>query len=238
MRDRAAPIATPPARSWIGPAFAVVAALLALFFLLARLVVFDGRTGLDHTVTLRVHTWVTPDRTTFMRAVTALGASWFAAIICGGVVLWCFWQRRFRTVAALAGVFLFAKLLEVGFKSSFARPRPTIVPHLVDAGGYSFPSGHAITATITWGLLAAVLTCHLRGRLRMAPPVVAAVVIAAVGFSRIYLGVHYLTDVIAGTLLAAACLVPAIAALCLLDCPVPTSPDRREPVASSPTGEG
>jgi len=221
MRDRAASVPAPPSRSWIVPAFALVAVLLTLFFLLARIVVFDDHTELDHTVTLRVQTWVTPDRTALMRLVTSLGGSGFAVVVCGGIVLWLLWQRRYRTVIGLAGVFLLAKLLEVGFKSFFARPRPTIVPHLVDAGGYSFPSGHAITATITWGLLAALLTCHLRGRLRVAPPIVAAFVIAAVGFSRIYLGVHYLTDVIGGTLLAAACLVPAIVALCVLDRPFP-----------------
>ncbi len=223
MRDRAAPLPAIPTRSWIAPALILVAVLLALFFLLARIVVFEGHTDLDRTITLRVHTWVTPDRTTLMRAVTALGASWFAVIVCGGIVLWLLWQRRFRTVVALGGVFLLAKLLEVGFKTFFARPRPTMVPHLVEAGGYSFPSGHAMTAVVTWGLLAAVLTCHLGGRKRALPPVVAAFIIAAVGFSRIYLGVHYLTDVIAGALLAGACLVPAVAAICLLDRPSPIS---------------
>ncbi len=70
-----------------------------------------------------------------------------------------------------------------------------------------------MTAVITYGLLAAVLVSQLRGRARYVPPVIAAIIIMAVGFSRIYLGVHYLTDVLAGTLVAGACLILAIAAL-------------------------
>jgi undecaprenyl-diphosphatase len=76
-----------------------------------------------------------------------------------------------------------------------------------------------MTAVITYGLLAAVLMSRLNGRARYVPPVLAAMVIASVGFSRIYLGVHYLTDVLAGTLVAGACLILAVAALHLLDDP-------------------
>ncbi len=105
MRDRAASVPAPPSRSWIVPAFALVAVLLTLFFLLARIVVFDDHTELDHTVTLRVQTWVTPDRTALMRLVTSLGGSGFAVVVCAGS---CSGprQRRYRTVIGLAGVFL------------------------------------------------------------------------------------------------------------------------------------
>jgi membrane-associated phospholipid phosphatase len=74
-----------------------------------------------------------------------------------------------------------------------------------------------MTAVITYGLLAAVLVSQLGGRARYVPPVIAAVIVLAVGFSRIYLGVHYLTDVLAGTLVAGACLILAIVALHLPD---------------------
>jgi len=76
---------------------------------------------------------------------------------------------------------------------------------------------------ITYGLLAAILVGQLRGRARYVPPVVAALIIVAVGFSRVYLGVHYLTDVLAGTLVAGACLILAIAALYLIEPPRPLS---------------
>lgn len=204
-------------RTWVAVALASAAALLGLFFVLAEEVVIDGRGWLDRTTSIEVRTYATPERTEAVRAITELGSSWFAAIVCGGILLWLLWQRRFSTAIAIGGVFLVAKLLETGLKLAFERARPTVVPHLQDAGGYSFPSGHTMTAVITYGLLAAVLAGQLSGRARYIPPVLAAIVITAVGFSRVYLGVHYLTDVLAGTLVAGACLILAIAALELLD---------------------
>ena len=208
-----------PGRAWTVLALASAAVLLGLFFVLAKIVVLDGRDRLDISTTLRVQSWVSPERTEVARAVTMLGASWFAAIVCGSILLWLAWQRRFQTVLALGGVFVLAKLLEAGLKLGFARPRPTIVPHLAEASGYSFPSGHAMTAVVTYSLLAAVLTSQLRGRIRVIPPAVAVLLVVAIGFSRVYLGVHYLTDVIGGVLAAGACSILAIAALFLLDRP-------------------
>jgi membrane-associated phospholipid phosphatase len=208
-----------PISSWLAFAFGGVLALFALFAVLAEEVVMDGRNWLDRTISMELRQFATSDRTEAVRAVTELGSSWFAAIVCGSILLWLVWQRRFSTAFAIGGIFVVAKLLETGLKLTFERARPSVVPHLQDAGGYSFPSGHTMTAVITYGLLAAVLVSQLRGRTRYVPPVIAAVIILAVGFSRIYLGVHYLTDVLAGTLVAGACLILAIAALHLLDSP-------------------
>lgn len=206
-------------RGWLVFAFGAAAAMMAFFFVLAEEVVLDGRGWLDRATSTELREYATSDRTAAVRALTELGSSWFAAIICGGILLWLCWQRRWSTAAAIGGIFLVAKLLETGLKLSFERTRPTVVSHLADAGGYSFPSGHTMTAVITYGLLAAVLFGQLSGRARFIPPVLAALIITAVGFSRVYLGVHYLTDVLAGTLVAGACLVLAISALYLLDQP-------------------
>jgi len=204
-------------RPWLALALSGVLTLVALFGILAEEVVLDGRYWLDRHTSLELRQYATSDRTTAVRVVTELGAGWLPVIVCGSILLWLVWQRRFSTTIAIGGIFLVAKLLETGLKLSFERARPSVVPHLQDAGGYSFPSGHMMTAVITYGLLAAVLVSQLRGRVRYVPPVVAAVIIAAVGFSRVYLGVHYLTDVLAGTLVAGACLILAVAALLLLD---------------------
>lgn len=209
-------------RALITLAFGCAATLIGLFFVLADEVVLDGRNQLDLTTTLEIRGWATSDRTEAVRAMTELGASWFAALVCGGILLWLLWQRRVSTVVAIGSIFLVAKLLETGLKLAFERSRPTIVPHLQYADGYSFPSGHTMTAVLTYGLLATVLVRQLRGRKRYLPPVLAVLIVAMVGFSRIYLGVHYLTDVLAGTLVAGACLILAIAALFLLDRPTST----------------
>jgi undecaprenyl-diphosphatase len=220
MSDRVVPSLS--FRCWVAMALASAATLLGLFLVLAEEVVLDGRGWLDRTTSIEIREYATPDRTEAVRAITELGSSWFAAIVCGGILLWLLWQRRFSTAVAIGGIFLIAKLMETGLKLTFERARPTVVPHLQDAGGYSFPSGHTMTAVITYGLLAAVLVGQLSGRLRYVPPAMAALIVAAVGFSRVYLGVHYLTDVLAGTLAAGACLILAIAALTLLDQPTPS----------------
>jgi membrane-associated phospholipid phosphatase len=204
-------------QTWLALALSGVLALFALFAILAEQVVLDGRNWLDRTISMELRQFATSDRTEAVRAVTELGSSWFAAIVCGGILLWLVWQRRFNTAVAIGGIFFVAKLLETGLKLTFERARPSVVPHLQDAGGYSFPSGHTMTAVITYGLLAAVLVSQLGGRARYVPPVIAAIIILAVGFSRVYLGVHYLTDVLAGTLVAGACLILAIVALHLPD---------------------
>ncbi len=204
-------------RGWLLVALGGVLALFALFGILAEEVVLDGRTWLDRTTSVELRHYATTDRTEAMRVVTDLGSSWFAAIICGGILLWLVWQRRFSTAVAIGGVFVVAKLLETGLKLTFERARPSVVPHLQDAGGYSFPSGHTMAAVITYGLLAAVLVGRLSGRARYVPPIIASMIIVAVGFSRVYLGVHYFTDVLAGTLVAGACLIVAIAALSWVD---------------------
>jgi undecaprenyl-diphosphatase len=206
-----------------------IIALFALFALLAEEVVMDGRTWLDRATSIELREYATPERTEAVRAATELGSSWLAAIICGGILLWLCWQRRWSTAVAIGGIFVFAKILETGLKLTFERARPTVVPHLQDAGGYSFPSGHTMTAVITYGLLAAVLVGQVRGRARYVPPIVAALIIGAVGFSRVYLGVHYLTDVLAGTLVAGACLILAVAALYLIEPtrPIPLRPAER-----------
>ncbi|TXG78586.1 MAG: phosphatase PAP2 family protein [Thermomicrobiales bacterium] len=213
-----------PLRARLALALTGVLGFIALFALLAEEVVMDGRYWLDRTISMELRQYATSDRTEAVRAVTELGASWFAAIVCGGILLWLCWQRRFSTAVAIGGIFVVAKLLETGLKLTFERARPSVVPHLQDAGGYSFPSGHTMTAVITYGLLAAVLVSQLGGRARYVPPVMAALIVAAVGFSRVYLGVHYLTDVLAGTLVAGACLILAITALHTLDRqPVPAN---------------
>lgn len=210
------PLTPTPRTIWAAAVTAALAAL-ALFGVLAEEVVVDGRGSLDRAISVELRSYATPERTTVVRAITELGASWFAAIVCGGILLWLIWQRRWSVALAIGGIFVVAKLLETGLKLAFERARPTVVPHLQEAGGYSFPSGHTMTAVITYGLLAAVLVSQLRGRARYVPPLVAVVLIVAVGFSRVYLGVHYLTDVVAATLVAGACLILAIAAYYLLD---------------------
>lgn len=93
-------------------------------------------------------------------------------------------------------------LLEVILKQIFLRPRPSIT-HWVVATGYSFPSGHSMRSAAFYGMLGYLLYIELKHRNKRAwyIPITTIVVIIAIGFSRIYLGVHYPTDVIGGYLI-------------------------------------
>src|SRR5262249_24723512 len=137
-----------------------------------------------------------------MSDISSLGSSTVIAIISitAFSLLWIARDHRAaaRVVIAAAGAEIWLEVL----KRIFGRPRPTLVPYLVDFSGLSFPSGHALVATATYLTLAAVLCAHMqerRGRLVIRSICAASVTLVAI--SRMYLGVHYPSDVAAGVLL-------------------------------------
>ena len=90
-------------------------------------------------------------------------------------------------------------VLSLGLKSLFDRPRPELVPHLMTAYFSSFPSGHSMMSAVVYGTLGSVLsTLVTRRRLKFYFLALAAIIAGMVGVSRVYLGVHYPTDVLAG----------------------------------------
>ncbi|MEU5825934.1 phosphatase PAP2 family protein [Streptomyces sp. NPDC047803] len=141
----------------------------------------------------------------FARAVTATGtgAIPFVAVLLAGLCVRGTIRRRVVTAAALALCLGAGQILRYAVMTLVARPRPPRADWATHASGWSFPSGHASTSAMTAGLLIAAL--YVRGP--RVPPV-AAVLIGmwgmAVGLSRVYLGVHWLSDVIGAWLFATA----------------------------------
>lgn len=179
----------------------MLAALLCLVFLAAR--VTHGETiDFDETIRGAIHSLSSPGLTQFFSTITFLGSqacvlglSAIAAI----VMLAKRQPRRAMLVAAtMAGAELWLSLL----KAAFHRPRPApfFDTHLPPS--YSFPSGHALLSCCCYALLAVLGSACCRGSARWMIRVCAALLILAIGLSRIYLGVHYPSDVMAGYLVA------------------------------------
>lgn len=108
-------------------------------------------------------------------------------------------QRKWRRALFLAGAISGGALLNAGLKIGFARPRPELVAHLVKVHDLSFPSGHAMNSAVVYLTLGVLLARAENGRGVKAYIVGGAILLTLlVGCSRVYLGVHYPTDVLAG----------------------------------------
>ncbi|MBN8740281.1 MAG: hypothetical protein BGP24_01015 [Lysobacterales bacterium 69-70] len=134
-----------------------------------------------------------------MRDMTALGG---IGVVAGTGLLFAgyLWlQRRRGDIAVLAASLIGAELISAVAKLLVARPRPDLVSHEAQIYSASFPSGHTLMATVAWVTYAMLLAADLDDRRqRDYLLLVAWSVAAAVGCSRVYLGVHWPSDVIAG----------------------------------------
>lgn len=129
-------------------------------------------------------------------ALGGVGVLTFLTLAATGF-LWLL-PRRATAVYLLAAT-VSGVMLSNTAKALFDRPRPDLVPHGASVYTASFPSGHAMMATVTWLTLAVLLaTTFRRRRLKVYVVALAVLVTIAVGVSRVYLGVHWPTDVLAG----------------------------------------
>lgn len=113
------------------------------------------------------------------------------------------------TAASIAGVAVYKPLKHIAL-----RARPDKALHLVEQGGYSFPSGHSVTSILFYGLAIYLLQKHCKNdKLRRLLTGIAAFLFVFTGPSRIYVGVHWPTDVIVGWCIGAALLMLAILVL-------------------------
>jgi undecaprenyl-diphosphatase len=177
-----------------------VAALLLLAWL-AEEVRAGATMRFDMSVRAWVHSFASPAVTAVMRFITELGSpGLFAAFVIAVAFFFLKgWNRgAMWLMISVAG----AAILELTLKHVFHRPRPVaffgVAPH-----SYSFPSGHSLFSLCFYGTLAGLINARVRSLwLRIVVWVIAALLVLAIGLSRIYLGVHYPSDVIAGYLTA------------------------------------
>lgn len=174
---------------------------VATTFLLAAIAdeVIQGRplTVMDAEFSAWLQTTRTPTRLKTMRYVTWLGSTVVASSITTVVGIYLLLSRRRYWFAALVLSVAGGAILNRLLKSAFQRARPRLDDPIFTFTGYSFPSGHTLTATVVYGCLAALIVANTKNRMvRVIAILSASLLIALVAFSRIYLGAHYLTDVL------------------------------------------
>jgi undecaprenyl-diphosphatase len=132
------------------------------------------------------------------KIVTWLGNGLFLGALVLWLVIGLLRRNRVNEALLIAIAFVGSQILNALLKLAFHRPRPELA--FLDLDTYSFPSGHATGAAAVYALLAWLAMRRLsRARWRVLVAISAVLVIVAVGFTRMYLGVHYLSDVLAGT---------------------------------------
>jgi membrane protein DedA with SNARE-associated domain/membrane-associated phospholipid phosphatase len=146
--------------------------------------------------------WLTP----IMETITALGSSvvLISVVVVVGVAWW--WRQRiWRPLAMLASAYAGAALLSEAVKLLTHRPRPPVTQAIGRVVGYAFPSGHATRSMAVYGMLVALLAAVMsRWERKVALWATAVIVVGLIGLSRLYLGDHWLTDVLGGYALGAA----------------------------------
>ncbi len=140
----------------------------------------------------------TPALTTFFIIVTSFGSTAVAVIVAVALGVYLLKRRQKYWFAATTLTIAGGTLLNRMLKLAFQRARPELDDPIRTFAGYSFPSGHTVAATVVFGAIALLLFVRVKSkRARVLVMLFASLLILMVGFSRIYLGAHYLTDVLA-----------------------------------------
>jgi undecaprenyl-diphosphatase len=174
------------------------------FGVLTMLVIGDGKPLYGDEDLLSWSVGHRPDvAVTLARGLTATGTGFipYVLVVLAGIIAGRTLRQRAVAAALCLGCLGAAQAARYGLRTLVARPRPAHVDWATHASGWAFPSGHTTTAALTAGLLAiAVYARAPRGRTPLA--VVIGCWGALVGLTRVYLGVHWFTDVVGGWLFA------------------------------------
>lgn len=210
----------PSTRTAVG----IVALDLALIVGLVMLIDAGAVRAIDEAVidAVRAQPLVAP--LAWLGSATQLGSTWAIAMVAVVVAAVELFAGRIRLGLAAAATIGLASLANSSIKLAVERQRPSLFPPIVSESGYSFPSGHSLSAMIAYGVVAVLVArTSLPRWLRVAAIAVLGVLIGVVGLSRVYLGAHYPSDVIGGYLLGLAGVVIFATLSTALDPRVPAS---------------
>ncbi|MFI0089492.1 phosphatase PAP2 family protein [Streptomyces bobili] len=216
---RSPSVDSPPAPSPYRTAVrtAIVLGLCSLVLLILVAAEWHPLLSVDGDVSRTTHRWAVadPDVTQAFRILT----DWVwdpltMRLLCAAVALWLVWRRAaWWTAVWLVTVSAVGTALQQGLKAALGRERPVWTDPVDSAHYAAYPSGHALTATVVLGLLLWLLHRHGAGPVLWRTAMsVALVSVVGVGLTRVWLGVHWPTDVVGGWLMGAMLVSLAIAA--------------------------
>ena len=168
-----------------------------LFAIISYFVVTQDTLAFDTVIREFIYGFRNESLTAVLIRITYLGNWQTITLIC--VLFLLIPKARIRYGIPLSAAALAAAVIQWTLKMSFHRARPDLALHLINQGGYSFPSGHSFTVLIFYGML--IFLCRRNMKNKAAADLVTVLLsclIPLIGFSRIYLGVHYPTDVLGG----------------------------------------
>ena len=196
-------------QSWISPKLASLVATvgivglvscLLIIYLVAQIsdeVLEQDAFVFDKTILLWIHSFANPSLDRVMHAITALNNPDFVSIVAGITLILLLWKRCYPEAKIFVIDCAGGVILSYGLKSVFGKARPDLWQSAIEEVSFSYPSGHALGSTVLYGFLAYLFATRFP-RLSWLIYLLAVLMIAAIGVSRLYLGVHWPTDIIGG----------------------------------------
>jgi membrane-associated phospholipid phosphatase len=183
----------------IGISLVLFVVALNVFIEISEELFEDNLDLVDNTVSTFIQSFRNHSLTVYFKSVTALGERPAYIIFCVSLAIYFVIQHKtWKFILQTVVVLLLASASNMALKTVFGRSRPAF-EHMVEVTSLSYPSGHAMSATSFYGFLIYLAIILIPQRwLKIAVSVVLSVIVLSIGTSRIYLGVHYPSDVAAG----------------------------------------
>lgn len=170
-----------------------------IFIILSEYLIKDKLSVFDNTIYLFVSRWISSNATLLMKVISSLGSALFLIVFTVVVNLILMRKERYKRFGIIIGINLSVVwIMNEIVKFIFQRQRPVVIP-LVEASGFSFPSGHSMISMSFYGLIIYFAYISVkRNWVRNFMVSFFSLLIYLIGVSRVYLGVHYASDVLAG----------------------------------------
>jgi undecaprenyl-diphosphatase len=206
----------PEARYGLRVSLLIIAFILVTVpfaYLLFEVLAKGSFTEMDASVADSMNSWVhgMPWLVRTLEIISWFGLPLWLGIVVTAGAMYAYWRGRHRLAVYLVVTVVGGSLVDTAVKLAVDRPRPRVDHPLDTAFGTSFPSGHTMASTITYGALVLVFLPVLHRRGRLIALAAASVMVLLIGSSRLLLGLHFVSDVVGGFVLGLAWLLAATA---------------------------